>query len=866
VRIVLLERQLLPTPTLGEPLGGEGGMGRSLLHRTASGSLLGGGNGEGDGDAPSALGLRGVTPVGGSSRRYEVHLGQQSYGSGTVQWELWVENTGDQPLRYRLFALTTEEGEEWVSFSRSSGILPSRHETHMITLDCSTQQLDIHSTYVVIENVDDPRDVKTVHVSMRMVVSDAPASSYFSVIVDSRVRPTSGGAPMMIRGDDAIERQLGGSDREGRNANAGEKRKELKIDMGEVYYGVVYRNRSFVVENKSQMPLDFVISHNLQGGPAAATEVNFSLSNTALKVFSTLVVPPLSSTRVYIHMRAAAPREPSSTSTSLLSASTALAARQRDWKGARDLAAEISISCRLVKDHRTLVHLSAVCHPAQLSVSPSADLPAFTMPRLDSAMLNKGRSLLSPAPSARVEPRSTAITVANLGATPLRYAVRQSCTFFVVHAPSEGEPIAEGKGGGTHTITVTPNERAIQSHLPMLAKTRFIEEHFTVYNLADLTEHKCVHVRLSCGQLPAGSIFTYSPSESASLLGYSALEEEITRFHCDFTSLFDPRITAMLAELKQRERDASQHASQHGGDRFKAMVWQAAPGATATAGGAGSGCTAAGGAATATTHSDAGAGAISEEPAVEQLFGGASTHSGELPDLSSAALAPAALGGVGGAAGVGAAEAEGSGGGDAAGGGDAGSARKEDDATTESSRQLAALLNLLDEASLTDDYQRLWFNFRHITDELVFYGMVAQSDHLITPLANLCYKMLFRHEVFEIFTERERGTGGAGRDGASQPRSQRRLLPLGAETRGQLPPKLLAWVKQLSYFLMHFPDVEGGIAPLRRLHRSLVVVHRRRELTEARHAAQPGGHDEREEERPSRARRRDREGAAEGGA
>jgi hypothetical protein len=34
-----------------------------------------------------------------------------------------------------------------------------------------------------------------------------------------------------------------------------------------------------------------------------------------------------------------------------------------------------------------------------------------------------------------------------------------------------------------------------------------------------------------------------------------------------------------------------------------------------------------------------------------------------------------------------------------------------------------------------------------------------------------------------------------------------------------------------SDFLMHFPDVEGGIAPLRRLHRSL-MMHRRARNTD----------------------------------
>ena len=109
-----------------------------------------------------------------------------------------------------------------------------------------------------------------------------------------------------------------------------------------------------------------------------------------------------------------------------------------------------------------------------------------------------------------------------------------------------------------------------------------------------------------------------------------------------------------------------------------------------------------------------------------------------------------------------------------------------------------------------DAYSRLWFDFRHMTDELVFYGMKAQTSHFVSPLANLLYRILFAHDVFESF-------------GAAQHRSKRRLPH--AEPRVQLLP----WVKQLTYFLMHFPDVKhGGIETLRRLERSL-----------RRHATQP---------------------------
>ena len=123
-------------------------------------------------------------------------------------------------------------------------------------------------------------------------------------------------------------------------------------------------------------------------------------------------------------------------------------------------------------------------------------------------------------------------------------------------------------------------------------------------------------------------------------------------------------------------------------------------------------------------------------------------------------------------------------------------------------RQYNGLLAELDGLAADERYKKLWFDFRHITDELVFYGMRAQTSHLVSPLANLCYKMLYRHDIFDSFLER------------SERQQHRRLFFFGGEAR-PLPPHLLLWVKQLSYFLMHFPDVYGGIEPLRRLEKAL---------------------------------------------
>ena len=287
-----------------------------------------------------------------------------------------------------------------------------------------------------------------------------------------------------------------------------------------------------------------------------------------------------------------------------------------------------------------------------------------------------------------------------------------------------------------------------------------------------------------------------SPSEST--FGYSALEEEILRFHCAFTAFWDGRISLLLREQRMK----------HLGERHGEPVVPSALVQPQTLLQAAEGSNAAGAEAATAVGGDTGAAAPTDAESGGGEGGDADASSGA-NDSSTAGASTATSSAA---------------------------------PASEASRQLAALSTLLDAVHLDEAYQRLWFDFRHITDELVFYGMCAQSSlgqsQVVAPLANLCYKMLFRHEIFETFCGPTGAMSGHGHHmtgaasgvsgGANvvQPRQQRRMLNLAVEARAQLPPLLLKWVKQLSYFLMHFPDVEGGIAPLRRLHRALRAASR----------------------------------------
>ena len=126
----------------------------------------------------------------------------------------------------------------------------------------------------------------------------------------------------------------------------------------------------------------------------------------------------------------------------------------------------------------------------------------------------------------------------------------------------------------------------------------------------------------------------------------------------------------------------------------------------------------------------------------------------------------------------------------------------QESAEIRSLRQYNALLAELEMLADDERYENLWFDFRHITDELVFYGMRAQTSHLVSPLANLCYKMLYRHDVFDSFLE----FGDSSTDAYSAARRARCRNGCSAGSSS-------------SHFLMHFPDVY--IEPLRRLEKTL---------------------------------------------
>ncbi len=76
--------------------------------------------------------------------------------------------------------------ETWLSLSRNGGIIDGHGGRHTIVLTCSTRKIDTYSTYLVVENNNNLSDIKTIMITMDVVVKQ---NTVFSVLVDGKQVP-----------------------------------------------------------------------------------------------------------------------------------------------------------------------------------------------------------------------------------------------------------------------------------------------------------------------------------------------------------------------------------------------------------------------------------------------------------------------------------------------------------------------------------------------------------------------------------------------------------------------------------------------------------------------------------------------------
>ncbi|KAG0580510.1 hypothetical protein KC19_4G178800 [Ceratodon purpureus] len=522
------------------------------------------------------LGLRGCTAVNGSPVCYEFNLGQQNISSGGHRhWTLTLVGDEERPISYRLCTISDGDAS-WLSISSSAGVVEALQQ-NTVKLSFSTKAMGVYSTYLVVENFDNPADLKTVHLSMEVVAlknarPEAPLVPFFYVLVQ------------------------------------GDRTEGAAIDMAEIYYNFWYRNRSFVIVNEASVAMEFLLSSTLDHNDS--TELNFSLENTSLKRFSSVTVDAKSSIRLWIHFCIAPPKE------------EPLMEDTFD-----ELSATIFVNCRLVKDYQRCIPFHARCRYPQIGISSTdvvfstrrhgsgytftdvtsdvgvcstanggssntdapvnspfienevllgstgiqhlgnvpSELPLETSatdnetPVESEVLYDVLRSSQQSNPALRVHrdddlvltPTFQILTLRNLYLhRKLEYVVKNDSLFFKVDVPGLQEissAVSPGLHLDVHTlstkmhekaghdIVVRPNLDTLRENWKMVMKQKYIEEHLTIYNRSNPHEKYTVSLRLTAGHLR--NFFAASgPKKSYT---FERLELAITSFLSTFYSLMN---------------------------------------------------------------------------------------------------------------------------------------------------------------------------------------------------------------------------------------------------------------------------------------------------------------------------------------
>ncbi|KAF9435384.1 hypothetical protein BGZ76_006407 [Entomortierella beljakovae] len=289
------------------------------------------------------ISLRGCKRIDSSDSaggRFELDLGQQDMGSANILRKLVLENSTYDRVSYRIKTISSLD-KNWLKISRLEGTLePPADEqlsngsssTQTITLSFTTNVRNVFSTYLLIENVDNPADTKTIRITMEVVARQTLR------------RATKGNEPNN-RVFDVI-------------VNGIDYKNSSSIEMKNLYYGSEYTARSMVVYNREAVPMEFTFKSNLT--PTDSTEILFSTSRTSAKLFKTLTVPSENHVRVYIRFFP----KPSATIQEALDNG-----EYRDPDEMELKTVEIYINCRLVKDYQQIVTLTAECYLPAIRIS-----------------------------------------------------------------------------------------------------------------------------------------------------------------------------------------------------------------------------------------------------------------------------------------------------------------------------------------------------------------------------------------------------------------------------------------------------------------------------------------------------------------
>ncbi|KAG0014000.1 hypothetical protein BGZ81_000714, partial [Podila clonocystis] len=431
--------------------------------------------------------------------RFELDLGQQDMGSANVLRKLILENPGYDRVSYRIKTISALD-KNWIKISRLDGTLepPSDDDStssgsssmNTISLSFSTNVRNVFSTYLLIENVDNPADTKTVRITME-------------VVARQNLRRLTG------KGNDANNRVFDVF------VNGIDYKNSSSIDMKNLYYGSEYTARSMVVYNRESVPMEFTFKSNLS--PSDSTEILFSTSRTSAKLFKTLTVPSENHVRVYIRFF---PR-PSATIQAALDNG-----ENRDPDEMELKTVEIYINCRLVKDYQQVVLLKAECY-----------LPAVRVDWQDSVSFVGRLCRVSGSSESNnneewkilFKEDFRMLGVSNLLDIPLEYEIVNDTMYFNLEYP---EPDRVIEGQQQHLIRIVPNVKALLRNADNFRREKYVQENITIYNRNRPLENYWIPLRLSFGNV---SNFQLSSGYKSSY-AFGMIEQHVVNFLSDFNS------------------------------------------------------------------------------------------------------------------------------------------------------------------------------------------------------------------------------------------------------------------------------------------------------------------------------------------
>ncbi|KND01233.1 uncharacterized protein SPPG_04324 [Spizellomyces punctatus DAOM BR117] len=500
---------------------------------------------------------------------FELDLGQQDLASNVAMKKLLLENPSSDRISYRVRTLS-EADKSWISFSRTEGTLDGtrsvasggggQRDAHTISVNFMTSARGVYTTYVFIENLDNPADTKIIRVSMEIVarqnIRRTPATTSTGSAYTGNV---TAGVAIEPASNHVFDVYVHGAD-----ANVS------SIVMDHLYFGTEYAARSMIICNRESVPLEFTVHSSISHDDD--TELVFSLSRTSAKLFRNVTVEPESQARVYIRLR------PSANSTYNICRQSVPSSGQPVIPGIQRQASltaanqpveknvEIYINCRLVKDYQKIINLRAICRQPQMQILDQEIVFRGMFRRKD-----EGASAVAKEEDVwalQLHPLKATIEVGNLLTDPLDCWVMNDTMFFAVEdvtisdsdtdsvpdstlvQPSAAHsmvssPVHSGPHKHRHSVTVgiapkrsavlqiTPRMDVLLKHTDRLRREKYIVEHLTIYNRRRPKERRFIVLKLSLGYL------TEFQSASGSRYSYGALEHHIVRLLKEFDSFPD---------------------------------------------------------------------------------------------------------------------------------------------------------------------------------------------------------------------------------------------------------------------------------------------------------------------------------------